>query len=92
MKTCATCKHRGDEPLEYGRYDDDYNDLPITYYECKKVAHGNKSSTNAYEPGQGALAVDGSGYHAALCVELTFGCVLHEDKCAAASGSGQEKA
>lgn len=82
MNKCETCKHRGDEPVEYEHYNPESDDFEErkTYYECQRVSHGNASSSNSYAPGLKAIAVDGSGYHAALCVELDFGCVLWEPK------------
>lgn len=72
-KTCATCKHRGTEPItrEWA------TERATTYYECKRAMHGNSDSLgyeNELPAGHQMLVLDGSGYHALLCVELTFGC------------------
>ena len=82
MNKCETCKHRGDDHLETFKYHPDtYEDIPVTYYECKRVAHGNGGfGEENYKPGERALAVDGSGYRAMLVVENDFGCVLWEAK------------
>ena len=78
---CATCKHRSEDFIESFRYDDDYNDLPVTYYACKRILHGNGGRClENYKPGEHALVVDGSGYHARFIVEADFGCVLWEPK------------
>lgn len=79
-KTCGTCKHRGDEPLQTYAWDVDGNQHAVTYYECKRVAQGNKSCDEQYKAGEHALVIDGSGYLAKLCVEDTFGCNLWEPK------------
>lgn len=60
-KTCGTCKFKG-KPL-----DDDPR-----YFRCERVKH---DMDRKFRRGQKAVVVDGSGYHAALCVEDEFGCV-----------------
>lgn len=80
-KTCATCKHRSDDFAEAHKYDPDtLDDVPVTYYECKRISHGNKSNDTSYRTGEHALVVDGSGYHAKFVVENDFGCNLWESK------------
>lgn len=81
QKACGNCKHRGNDPVDVYRYDPDTLEeiLSMSYYECKRVAHGNQKSPG-YEPGQKALAVDGSGYWARLVVENDFCCKLWEAK------------
>lgn len=74
-KTCATCKHRGDDPIKSWRHDE--VGKSVVYYECRRIEHDKRWE---YEPGQGAVVTDGSGYRAALCVELTFGCNKWEAK------------
>lgn len=81
MNRCETCKHRSDDHLDTVRWDEDGNDLPITYYECKRVTHGNDGyGAENYKPGEQALVTDGSGYIARFVVENTFGCVLWKSK------------
>lgn len=72
-KCCGTCKHRGQEPLKHRSYQGGNT----TFYECKLVSHDKNWE---YKPGERVVVVDGSGYHAALCVENSFGCVLWESK------------
>lgn len=94
MNRCETCRHRGDDPLETGYWDEEKDEYVErhTYYECKRVAHGNADyGKENHKPGEKALAVDGSGYHAKLVVENDFGCVLWEPKSAAAGDMGREK-
>jgi len=69
MKTCGTCKYRGKE-VE-GQIDEDFNFGPVGYFQCDLINH---DSDFKYKKGMHALVVDGSGYHAALCVEDDFGC------------------
>lgn len=81
MNRCATCKHRSSDFVDTYRCDEDGNELPVTYYACLKVEHGNGGSgEDSYKAGKKALAVDGSGYSARLVVEADFGCVLWEAK------------
>jgi hypothetical protein len=77
MNTCATCKHRGKEPIEACNGRTNWDCVPSTYYECKMATHDKRAD---YEPGHQALVIDGSGYMAKLCVELTFGCNKWEAK------------
>lgn len=69
MNTCQTCKHRGDEAIK------STGAKPTTYYQCMRVEHDDEEK---FEPGQRAVVIDGSGYSATLCVELTFGCIFWE--------------
>lgn len=74
METCGTCKYRGDPIDDWDGREDGRTD----YFLCARIKHINKSGSFAYEPGQHAGVKDGSGYHAALCVESDFGCTLWE--------------
>ena len=69
---CGKCKHKG-EPIENAG-------KPTTYFLCHLIEHLNTYRPEEYRPGLGAGAVDGSGYHAALCVENDFGCNRWEPK------------
>lgn len=73
MSTCGTCKYRGAEPIEtsWGGRDS------TTFHECRRVRHDTEWR---YRSGDRVVVVDGSGYHAALCVEDSFGCNLWEPK------------
>jgi hypothetical protein len=73
-KTCGTCKFRG-KPVEYKGWSED--EKPTSYFLCDRIKHDTEW---AYLAGQGALVEDGSGYHAALCVEDDFGCNKWEAK------------
>lgn len=75
MNTCSTCFHRAGEPVEAG-WKTPEGVVP-TYFECKRAAHDGGYE---YKPGQQMLVIDGSGYKAVLCVELTFGCNQWEAK------------
>lgn len=72
-RNCGNCKHRGDEPLERGWGGGGIS----TFYECKRVSHDQGEQ---YKEGARAVVIDGSGYHARLCVENTFWCLLWEQK------------
>lgn len=71
MNTCGTCKFKGKSAHET-----ESDEPQSTYFLCGRI----KKVPNywAYPPGEKALAKDGSGYYAALCVEDDFGCVLWE--------------
>jgi hypothetical protein len=78
-KTCGTCRHRG-KPIT--KYDYEKNKSVDTgYFLCDRIRHGNRDIRYEDIPrGEYAAVIDGSGYHAALCVESDFGCTLWEAK------------
>ena len=75
MKTCGTCKYFGKEP-HWNNYGwDDEADEPLegpVYHKCELLAHLNADSSRRDWPVAGVI--DGSGYHATLCVREEFGC------------------
>lgn len=88
-KTCGTCKYRG-EPITHEWWDEKKDDMVTrqTYFLCALIKHINgEYGERDYMPGLGAGVIDGSGYHAALCVESDFGCNRYE----AASQSDTEE-
>lgn len=75
MNTCGTCKFFGVERHEeYG----DPQSSPPGYALCGRIQQYDSDA----EPAQtdNALAMDGSGYFAALCVTTDFGCTEWEAK------------
>lgn len=72
---CGTCEYRGEQFVGS-------SGEPTTYFLCQVIEHLNGSSLmkEDYTAGLGAGVKDGSGYHAALCVETDFGCVKWKAK------------
>ena len=75
MKTCGTCKYRG-EPITFWDYEV-CDDITTSYFACERIKHDK--NFEGY-PGLAAKVRDGSGYMARLCVESDFGCSLWEPK------------
>lgn len=75
-QTCGTCKHKGAVIEDHSR---DWDEVRTTYFLCDLIKHINLYPAR-YEAGHGAGVQDGSGYHAALCVEDEFGCNKWEPK------------
>ena len=78
MNTCGTCRFRGDAIERYSK--EDGKDVATSYFLCQKIKHLNGDEFNYDDYPKGLLAgvIDGSGYHAVLCVETDFGCNLWE--------------
>lgn len=76
-QVCGTCRFRGEEIVKEGWKEDDWKDKPTGYFLCTRIKHDRAW---AYPKGSGATVEDGSGYHAALCVESDFGCNRWEAK------------
>jgi len=78
-RTCGNCKHRG-KSIKSDNYDFDsgeYNFRETGYFQCDLIKHDTRKK---FVSGSGAVAVDGSGFYAALCVESDFGCNRFEYK------------
>lgn len=74
MNTCGTCKYLGEAILIFN---DNFEDVPTPFHPCMWIKH-NKDFD--YHIEANACVVDGSGYHAALCVREDFGCLSWEPK------------
>lgn len=82
-RTCGTCKHKGENLVVRG---EDLQDKPTRFFLCELIKHNDSAGAGMHgsffsedrsheeSQGKGAFVVDGSGYHAALCVEEDFGC------------------
>ena len=82
MGTCGTCKHwkRIDQEDWYEQESNDPR-----YGTCTAIPHGKtqweeSSDRNIMVGDWKAVAVDGSGYFAAIKTQDSFGCVLHEPR------------
>ena len=75
MNTCGTCKHRGDVIKKENFETFECNST--TFFLCNRIKHDHRYQ---YAIQELAVVIDGSGYHAALCVENDFGCNLWEVK------------
>ena len=75
LKTCGTCKYLGKE-VEAFDYEKDET-CKTGFFLCSRIMHDKRWK---YHKGDKAVVEDGSGYHAALCVESDFGCNLWEAK------------
>lgn len=73
--TCGTCKFRGKSITKHDC--ETFEDVNTGYFLCERVKHDQNYE---YVKGQGSVVTDGSGYHAALCVEEDFGCIKWESK------------
>jgi hypothetical protein len=86
VNTCGTCKYFGgeDEPEFYLTHWDDGTDEEIQnlrLHPCQLLKHLNKTCVNKAEAMTAvAGVVDGSGYHAVLCVSAEFGCNQWQEK------------
>jgi hypothetical protein len=71
---CKTCKH-------WDKDEDKFNRNPFTVGQCK-ITVNDFEDMFEYGPKdvKGAVAVDGSGYFAALLTAEEFGCLRHEVK------------
>lgn len=69
MHTCGTCRFQGPEIEKYD--EETFETKGTGYFPCQRIKHDARWK---YQQGQRAIVVDGSGYHAALCVESDFGC------------------
>lgn len=74
-KMCGTCKFLGPEIKKTDR--ESFEEKGTGYFFCERIKH---DADWKYRQGQRALVVDGSGYHAALCVENDFGCTAWEPR------------
>lgn len=72
---CGDCKHW---KTGLTSYDEDYEDVESEFGECGAVAHGGEDHDLRNTDPRLALAIDGSGYRAALRCRSDFGCVLFE--------------
>lgn len=71
-KTCGNCKYLG-EPILI--YNEDYTDeVPTGYFVCGLAQHVGMKTELPVNKKLKAAVIDGSGYHAALCVVEDFGC------------------
>lgn len=75
-QTCGNCRFRGEELLSFNPGTIEHQ--PSGFFPCERVKHdkglGGITPGMPDYKGSGAVVVDGSGYHAALCVEEDFGC------------------
>ncbi len=69
MNTCCTCRYKGESLLITDN--DNLEDVETGYFPCELIKH---DKSWVYPKNQGAILHDGSGYHAALCVENDYGC------------------
>ncbi len=76
-QTCGTCRFRG-EALTFTDEDDDFKEKQTDYFLCGQIKHYRGSGWGYERPPRAEVGssyvVDGSGYHAALCVAEDFGC------------------
>lgn len=71
MNTCGTCKFFGPSISDE---DQAVEELPTKYHRCTLLGHLNDYRRRGNAVERVAGVVDGSGYHAALCVTEEFGC------------------
>lgn len=75
MNTCGTCKYFGEaRSFEEWREDEDEERVTLRLHKCELLKHLNGGDNEQFAWTDPAGVIDGSGYHAALCVSEEFGC------------------